>query len=67
LSPLAGKLFLNIQCASESNVEGSGFLTVFEDVSGLGCWQRRWYVLKGPHLSFWKFPDQQVKNEVSQF
>ncbi|CAG0916463.1 unnamed protein product [Notodromas monacha] len=65
LSPLSGILSLHVQCASQSNVETSGFLTVFEEVSKLGCWQRRWYVLKGIYVLFWKYPDQHQKNEAA--
>ncbi|KAG8562225.1 hypothetical protein GDO81_015620 [Engystomops pustulosus] len=59
LSPLEGNLYLKVQCQSHSNVQRSGFLTMFEDVSGLGAWHRRWCVLSGNTLSFWAYPDQE--------
>ncbi|XP_044126087.1 anillin-like isoform X1 [Bufo gargarizans] len=59
LSPLEGNLYLKVQCQSHSSVQRSGFLTMFEDVSGLGAWHRRWCVLSGNTLSFWAYPDQE--------
>ena len=34
---------------------------MFEDVSGLGAWHRRWIVLAGNKLCFWKYPDDENK------
>lgn len=59
LSPLEGNLYLKLQCRSHSNVQRSGFLTMFDDVSGLGAWHRCWCVLSGKTLSFWAYPDQE--------
>ena len=33
---------------------------MFEDVSGFGAWHRRWCALKGHHLSYWKYPDDET-------
>ncbi|KAM5125167.1 anillin-like, partial [Mantella aurantiaca] len=63
LSPLEGNLHLKIQCRSHSAVYRTGFLTMFEDVSGLGAWHRRWCVLCGNTLSFWAYPDQEASHE----
>ncbi|XP_066438338.1 anillin-like isoform X2 [Eleutherodactylus coqui] len=58
LSPLEGSLYLKMRCRSHSSVQRSGFLTMFEDVSGLGAWHRRWCLLSEKTLSFWAYPDQ---------
>ncbi|XP_072278485.1 anillin-like isoform X2 [Pyxicephalus adspersus] len=63
LSPLEGNLYLKIQCQSHSSVQHRGFLTIFEDVSGLGAWHRRWCVLSGNTLSFWAYPDQEASKD----
>lgn len=34
---------------------------MFEDVSGFGAWHRRWCLLKGDKLSYWKYPDDERK------
>jgi len=36
---------------------------MFDDVSGFGAWHRRWLVLEGSSLSFWKYPENQTKQE----
>lgn len=43
------------------DVEHRGFLTMFEDISGFGAWHRRWCLLKGDQLSYWKYPDDERK------
>uniref|UniRef100_UPI00398EBD02 anillin-like isoform X2 n=1 Tax=Pristiophorus japonicus TaxID=55135 RepID=UPI00398EBD02 len=58
LSPLEGAIYLKLQCLFHSTVEHSGFLTIFEDVSGFGAWHRRWFVLSGNTLSYWTYPDE---------
>ncbi|KAM8946028.1 anillin-like [Pelodytes ibericus] len=63
LSPLEGNLYLKLQCQSHSSVQRRGFLTMFEDVSGLGAWHRRWCVLSGKCLSFWAYPDQESSTD----
>ncbi|XP_041446208.1 anillin-like isoform X4 [Xenopus laevis] len=63
LSPLEGNLYIKLQCQSHSTVQRSGFLTMFEDVSGLGAWHRRWCVLSLNQLSFWTYPDQEALKE----
>ncbi|KAK3085514.1 hypothetical protein FSP39_004457 [Pinctada imbricata] len=63
LSPLHGTIYMRLKCLMEQNVEERGFLTMFEDVSGLGAWHRRWNVLAGNKLCFWKYPDDETKKE----
>ncbi|XP_068117173.1 anillin-like isoform X1 [Hyperolius riggenbachi] len=63
LSPLEGTLSLKMQCQSYSSVGHRGFLTMFEDVSGLGAWHRRWCVLSSNILSFWAYPDEETSKE----
>lgn len=43
---------------------------MFEDVSGFGAWHRRWCVLSGYCISYWKYPDDEerkVKHKSSTF
>ena len=40
-------------------VTNRGFLTMFDDVSGFGAWHRRWVVLEGNTLAFWKYPENE--------
>ncbi|XP_076111793.1 uncharacterized protein LOC143080032 isoform X3 [Mytilus galloprovincialis] len=63
LSPLHGTIYMRLKCLMEQNVEERGFLTMFEDVSGLGAWHRRWCVLAGNKLCFWKYPDDEQKKD----
>ncbi|XP_068985693.1 anillin-like isoform X1 [Bombus flavifrons] len=60
-SPLEGRLQMYVSCELSVAVEHRGFLTMFEDVSGFGAWHRRWCLLKGPTLSYWKYPDDERK------
>lgn len=49
---------------SES-VEHRGFLTIFEDISNLGAWRRRWCRLKDARLYYWLNPDDEhEKNPI---
>ncbi|XP_060555678.1 anillin-like [Ruditapes philippinarum] len=63
LSPLHGMIYMRLKCMMEQNVEERGFLTMFEDVSGLGAWHRRWIVLAGNKLCFWKYPDDEQRKD----
>ncbi|XP_011311247.1 actin-binding protein anillin isoform X2 [Fopius arisanus] len=60
-SVLEGKLQMHVGCELSVGVEHRGFLTMFEDVSGFGAWHRRWCLLKGDTLSYWKYPDDERK------
>lgn len=52
---------MHAECELSVSVEYRGFLTMFEDISGYGMWYRRWCLLKGPALSYWKYPDDERK------
>ncbi|XP_046734103.1 anillin isoform X5 [Diprion similis] len=60
-SPLEGRLQMHVSCELSVSVEHRGFLTMFEDISGFGAWHRRWCLLKGSALSYWKYPDDERK------
>nr|XP_022910049.1 anillin isoform X1 [Onthophagus taurus] len=59
MSPLEGRIDMKIDCELAVSSEHKGFLTMFQDVSGFGAWHRRWCVLRGDTLSYWKYPDQE--------
>lgn len=61
MSPLDGSIKMHICCELAVSVEHRGFLTMFEDVSGFGAWHRRWCLLKGHTVSYWKYPDDEKK------
>ncbi|XP_052230360.1 anillin-like isoform X2 [Dreissena polymorpha] len=63
LSPLHGMIYMRLKCMMEQHVEERGFLTMFEDVEGLGSWHRRWCVLSGNKLCYWKYPDDENKKD----
>jgi len=63
ISPLDGAVSFKLNCHSESQVTNRGFLTMFDDVSGFGAWHRRWFVLEGNSLSFWKYPENEKVQE----
>ncbi|XP_076339704.1 uncharacterized protein LOC143240700 isoform X10 [Tachypleus tridentatus] len=62
-SPLEGSIMMKVQLHAEHNVEEKGFLTMFEDVSGFGAWHRRWCVLQGNYVAYWKYPDDEKRKE----
>lgn len=61
MSPLEGIIQMRVHCELAVSVEHRGFLTMFDDVSGFGAWHRRWCLLKGHSLSYWKYPDDEKK------
>ncbi|KAL4234023.1 hypothetical protein ACF0H5_005677 [Mactra antiquata] len=67
LSPLHGMIYMRLKCMMEQNVEERGFLTMFEDVSGLGAWHRRWCLLGGNKLCYWKYPDDETRKDPIGF
>ncbi|KAL1257096.1 hypothetical protein QQF64_012641 [Cirrhinus molitorella] len=58
LSPLEGHVYLRLHSEGHSNVQHQGFLTMFEDVSGFGAWQRFYFLLEGGHLLYWNYPNE---------
>ncbi|KAK3917217.1 Anillin [Frankliniella fusca] len=62
-SPLEGSVQLRLTCDLSLDIEHRGFLTMYEVVSGYGAWHRRWCLLKGEMLSYWKYPDHE-KTEI---
>ncbi|XP_069676075.1 anillin isoform X2 [Periplaneta americana] len=60
-SPLEGNIQLQLSSELQLDVGERGFLTMFEDVSGFGAWHRRWCLLEGATLSYWKYPDDEKK------
>lgn len=49
------------------SVEHRGFLTIFEDITNLGAWRRRWCWLKDAKLYYWVHPeDEHKKNPIGQ-
>ncbi|RVE51791.1 hypothetical protein evm_003594 [Chilo suppressalis] len=62
-SPLEGSLTVDMKARLLVSPPPpySAFLTAFEDVSGLGAWHRRWFKLRPPLLSYWRYPDDDNK------
>lgn len=58
LSPLEGHVYLRLHSESHSDVQHQGFLTMFEDVSGFGAWQRLFFKLEGGVLYYWNYPNE---------
>ncbi len=60
--PLTGLLFVNVRCMPSKSIELKGFMTLFEDVNGLGTWDRRWCFLNNYNISYWKYPEDEYRN-----
>ncbi|KAL7871005.1 hypothetical protein SRHO_G00085020 [Serrasalmus rhombeus] len=58
LSPLEGHIYLRLHSESHSNVQHQGFLTMFEDISGFGAWQRLFFKLEGGFFFYWNHPNE---------
>uniref|UniRef100_A0A1B0D017 Uncharacterized protein n=1 Tax=Phlebotomus papatasi TaxID=29031 RepID=A0A1B0D017_PHLPP len=65
-SPLEGVVQMKVACQLAVSVDYRGFLTMFDDVSGLGAWHRRWCRLHGHTLSYWRYPDDEKKKTQTQ-
>ena len=64
MSPLNGNVYLKIDSKITVDVNHSGFLTMFDDISGFGAWHRRWCRLSGNTLYYWKYPEDEKKKEA---
>ncbi|XP_018396639.1 PREDICTED: actin-binding protein anillin [Cyphomyrmex costatus] len=66
-SPLEGHLRMRISRKLSISVEYRGFLTLFEDITNLGAWRRRWCWLKDAKLYYWVYPeDEHKKSPIGQ-
>ena len=59
--PLTGSLFVNVRCMPSKSIELKGFMTLFEDVNGVGSWDRRWCFLNNYNISYWKYPEDEYR------
>lgn len=64
VSPLNGNVYLKIDSKFEVDVDHCGFLTMYDDVSGLGAWHRRWCRLSGNTMYYWKYPEDEKRKEA---
>ena len=64
VSPLNGNVYLKIDSKFTVDVDHCGFLTMYDDVSGLGAWHRRWCRLSGNTLYYWKYPEDEKRKEA---
>ncbi|XP_061775916.1 anillin-like isoform X9 [Nerophis ophidion] len=64
LSPLEGNIYLQLHSESHSCVQHHGFLTMFELISGLGVWHRRYFTLDGCSLRYWNHPNDKDSKEA---
>lgn len=60
--PLTNFLEMKVDCSPQYSNRVNGFLTILEDIGGYGAWQRRWCVLQGAVMSYWRYPgDEETK------
>ncbi|KAK3744466.1 hypothetical protein QZH41_012890, partial [Actinostola sp. cb2023] len=57
--PLKDNIHMKIDCLPQYSSCVKGFLTILEDVGGFSAWQRRWCVLEGGMLSYWRYPGEE--------
>uniref|UniRef100_A0A4Y0BIF8 PH domain-containing protein n=1 Tax=Anopheles funestus TaxID=62324 RepID=A0A4Y0BIF8_ANOFN len=60
-SPLDGTVNMRVNCELAVTVDYHGFLTMYDDVSGLGAWHRRWCRLQRHMINYWRYPDDEKK------
>ncbi|XP_031572487.1 anillin-like [Actinia tenebrosa] len=58
--PLKDYIQMKVHCTPQYTSHVKGFLTVLEDVGGFSAWQRRWCVLEGGLLSYWRYPGDET-------
>jgi actin-binding protein anillin len=63
VSPLNGNVFLKLDSHITVDVDHSGFLNMFDEISGFGAWHRRWCRLSGNTIYYWKYPEDERKKE----
>jgi len=60
--PLSNFIEMKAECSPQYSNRVNGFLTILEDIGGYGAWQRRWCVLQGAIMSYWRYPgDESTK------
>lgn len=64
--PLTGLISMKINSEHTANIKYRGFLTLFEDVSGYGAWNRRWCYLCNNKINFWLYPDDEQKPSLGE-
>lgn len=65
-SPLTGVVSMKVSSELAVKVEHRGFLTLFDDVSGYGAWNRRWCHLSSDRIRFWPYPDDEQSPPTGQ-
>eukprot|EP00116_Pleurobrachia_bachei_P012709 sb/3472971/ len=67
-SPFEGTISLNMSAKESVNSpppSHKGFLTIFQEESGLGAWNRRWCSIQDNKIYYWLYPEDQVnRNKV---
>ncbi|KAL9892969.1 anillin-like isoform 1-T6 [Glossina fuscipes fuscipes] len=61
--PLEGLVHMKVNCEMYVSVEHNGFLTICENVSGLGAWHRYYCHLSGTIFNYWEYPDNNTEKE----
>lgn len=62
-SPFEGTISLNMsvkEATSNENPTLKGFLTIFQEESGLGAWNRRWCSVQDNKIYYWLYPEDEV-------
>lgn len=58
--PIEGFVELHIDCQPQFTASARGFLTILEEVGDYTAWNRRWCVMQGDSVTFWRFPDEET-------